>query len=87
MKQMKKIHRPKGVHRCLVQAKKGLGRSAGEVFVALKLDARDKFVSEAARRILERSEWSGAGSATCARRGGGPSAWTGAAFALCVWAW
>jgi hypothetical protein len=57
MKQMKKIHRPKGVRRGLVQAKKGLGRSASEVFVAPKLDARDKFVSEAARRILERSEW------------------------------
>ena len=46
----------KGIRRGLAQAKKGLGRSADDVFDALERYASDKFVSEAARRILERSE-------------------------------
>jgi len=68
---MKKTHRParppnreadrldsiKGIRRGLVQAKKGLGRSADEVFDALEREASDEFVSVAARRILERNEW------------------------------
>jgi hypothetical protein len=71
MKQMKNTRRPavpanrdadrsdsiKGIRRRLAQAKKGLGRSADEVFDALERDARDEFVSVAARRILERNEW------------------------------
>jgi hypothetical protein len=47
----------KGIRRGLAQAKKGLGRSADDVFDAMERDAGDKFVSGAARRILERSEW------------------------------
>jgi hypothetical protein len=46
-----------GIRRGLAQAKKGLGRSVDEGFDALERDAGDKFVSAAARRILERSEW------------------------------
>jgi len=47
----------KGIRRSLVQAKKGLDRSGDQVFDALERDACEKFVSGAARRILERSEW------------------------------
>jgi hypothetical protein len=47
----------KGIRRGLAQAKKGLGRSVDDVFDALERDAGDKFVSSAAHRILERSEW------------------------------
>jgi hypothetical protein len=47
----------KDIRRGLAQAKKGLGRPADDVFNAMERDAGDKFVSGAARRILERSEW------------------------------
>jgi hypothetical protein len=71
MKRMKNTRRPtmpanregdrsdsiKGIRRGLVQATKGLGRPADEVFDALERDADDKFVSVATRRILERSDW------------------------------
>jgi hypothetical protein len=46
-----------GIRRGLVEAKKSLGRSADEVSDGLERDAGDKFISAAARRILERSEW------------------------------
>jgi hypothetical protein len=46
-----------GIRRGLVEAKKSLGRSADEVSDALERDAGHKFISAAARRILERSEW------------------------------
>ena len=46
-----------GIRRGLVEAKKSLGRSVDEVSDALERDAGDKFISAAARRILEQSEW------------------------------